>query len=381
MGQFITYAQNNEDVILAAYFKDVDKGTYVDVGANHPVRDSVTKHFYDKGWRGINVEPIDKLYALLERQRPDDINVKVGVSDKPGVLQLREYTNDGLSTFLGDIKRKYAGRSDEKTATYKDVDVPVVTLAQLFADHPQKHIHFMKIDVEGLELEVLKGNDWKKFRPEMICIEANHRLESRDWRPILTRNGYTQVWNDGLNDYYLAKESMKRKKNFSYPEVMLLSGQVIPYHVIEEIERGRRRVQEEEVKMQVQQLRAEQLERDNKILHDKIQEQQRFSRALFLLLKAIDRVILTQIERLHQPRASRIVRPNSAKTQFDGSSREALLTSIRTNDLHAYFSLKKRPSPPKYYLYHMIMSTYLLPQRALRKAYRGTRKLARGRRT
>ena len=373
MGQFVTYAQNNEDAIIAAYFKDVPKGVYVDIGANHPVQDSVTKHFYDAGWRGINVEPIRALHGLLTEHRPEDTNVRAGISDIPGTLKLREYANDGMSTFSSDIKRQHAKTADAKTATYQDVEVPVITLKQLFEQHPLKHIHFMKIDVEGFEYEVIKGNDWKRYRPELICIEANHPVH--DWRPLLAKEGYTKVWNDGLNDYYLAKESMHRRAYFSYPEVMLLSEQIIPYHVVDHIERLRTQVHDEEVKTQVQQLRVKQLEHENNKLSYIIQEQQRFSKALLLLLRAADRVILTQIERLHKPKAGRIVRPNASATHYDASSKEALLDSIRMADLHAYYSFQKRSGPQTFYLYHILLTLYLLPQRAVRKAYRGVRQL------
>ena len=70
MKHFISYAQNREDVILNGFFEGRDKGFYVDVGAGNPVDDSVTKLFYDKGWHGINIEPIPHIYKELEKQTP-----------------------------------------------------------------------------------------------------------------------------------------------------------------------------------------------------------------------------------------------------------------------------------------------------------------------
>ena len=96
---FISYAQNNEDVILNRVFKNVDKGFYIDVGAQHPEIDSVTKSFYDKGWHGINIEPSREWYELLEEQRKRDVNLDSIITDKPSEeIIFYEIINSGLST-------------------------------------------------------------------------------------------------------------------------------------------------------------------------------------------------------------------------------------------------------------------------------------------
>src|SRR5487761_1447583 len=96
----ISYAQYDEDIILSSLLFDVNKGFYVDVGANHSTHDSVTKYFYDKGWRGVNIEPLKSLSLKLNKDRPKDINVACGVGDKDGSARLREYVDlSGHSTF------------------------------------------------------------------------------------------------------------------------------------------------------------------------------------------------------------------------------------------------------------------------------------------
>ena len=87
----IYYSQNRENLILDGILRNVSEGYYVDVGANHPVMNSVTKIFYDKGWSGINIEPNELLYHELCVQRPRDINVNSGVSSQPGQLKFRSY--------------------------------------------------------------------------------------------------------------------------------------------------------------------------------------------------------------------------------------------------------------------------------------------------
>ncbi len=223
----ISYAQNREDIILDYFFKDVSRGFYVDVGAGHPEEDSVTKLFYDKGWRGINIEPIKRVYNLIQKSRPRDTNLNIGLSDKKGKLLFREYENYGQSTFTVDMKEEYQSSLGIMNK-YEDYEVQVDTLANVLNQQEVKHINFLKIDVEGLENEVLEGNDWRRYRPDVLCVEANHIF--KDWRPLLSTNGYTKVFNDGLNDYYLAKE-FSRVKSFSYVAALLSDVRPLDYRV------------------------------------------------------------------------------------------------------------------------------------------------------
>lgn len=229
----VSYAQNREDRILEAFFKDVHDGFYVDIGANHPLKHSVTKLFYMQGWRGIHVEPNESLAAMLRFDRPEDTILNVGVSEKSGTLAFTEYANHGLSTFSSEMKEDYKQHTSSFTDTFREYEVPVRTLSEIFAEQKPKHIHFMKVDVEGYEYEVLAGNNWSKYRPEVICIESNHIV--KDWRPLLKQQKYTKVFNDGLNDYYLSEEASKREKDFSYAISLLESGEIVNEAVYEKI--------------------------------------------------------------------------------------------------------------------------------------------------
>ena len=214
------YAQNKEDLLIRSFFPDVEKGFYIDVGANDPVLDSVTKLFYDDGWNGINVEPIRRHHEALQRTRPRDLNLQIGLSSTSGVLTFTEYPEgDGLSTFDATIQSYYEkGDHPFPTGKVEKYEVPVRTLNEVVAEAKPKHIHFIKIDVEGYEYEVIEGYDWKKIRPELICIEANHI--SKDWRPLLKKQRYHAVFFDGVNDYYLAEESLHRRDLFNYPNAV-----------------------------------------------------------------------------------------------------------------------------------------------------------------
>lgn len=216
------YAQNREDLLIKGFFPDVKQGFYVDVGANDPIIDSVTKLLYDSGWSGVNIEPIAKHFAALEDQRSRDINLNIGLSDKTGELTFHEYPEgDGLSTFDQTMADFYKdGGHSFPTTALKEYTVPVKTLDDVIREQSLKHVHFIKIDVEGYEYEVIQGYGWSTIRPELICIEANHITEEKDWRPLLRTKGYELVFFDGVNNYYLAKESLFRKGFFNYPDLV-----------------------------------------------------------------------------------------------------------------------------------------------------------------
>ncbi|MHC5827470.1 MAG: FkbM family methyltransferase, partial [Nostoc sp.] len=87
---FISYAQNLEDVLLNRVFKHKINGFYIDVGALHPTVDSVTKAFYDRGWSGINIEPIKENCNIFQKERPKDINLNIALSNSEGNLDFFE---------------------------------------------------------------------------------------------------------------------------------------------------------------------------------------------------------------------------------------------------------------------------------------------------
>src|SRR5262249_20796614 len=104
----ISYAQNREDVLLNRVFGGSRVGFYVDAGANDPIFHSVTKHFSDLGWTGISIEPQPELAERLATDRPRDVTLNVGLSDRSGMFRFYEApTIHGWSTFCDDLAARY----------------------------------------------------------------------------------------------------------------------------------------------------------------------------------------------------------------------------------------------------------------------------------
>lgn len=199
----ISYAQNAEDVVLARVFAGQASGRYVDLGAGDPVLASVTKHFYDLGWRGLNVEPIPAKARELRAARPEDRTLQVAVGAAPGTAKLHVVEDEwGWSTLDDDLAVHYR---DERRWEVGTVEVELTTLAALLDAFPGP-VDFLKIDVEGAERAVIEGADWTRHRPRVLVVEATEpgspKPTHEEWEPMLLDAGYTCALFDGLNRFY-----------------------------------------------------------------------------------------------------------------------------------------------------------------------------------
>ncbi len=222
----ITYAQNLEDVAIRRAFPGQSSGFYIDVGAHHPMKYSVTKHFYDDGWRGVNIEPNPQSLQRFIADRPDDINLGLALGDSPGTMVLHEPEGLPEAASLDQATAERSARVHGASVhTYR---VEVSTLAEVCRRHAPDRIDFLKIDVEGGEKAVIEGGDWKNYRPVLVVVEAErpYRNATGDsegnapwaqWEPILLDADYRLVYYDGLNRFYLRQENAELASNFQIP--------------------------------------------------------------------------------------------------------------------------------------------------------------------
>lgn len=165
-----SFSQEGEDLLLRRIFENKKYGFYIDIGAHHPQRFSNTYIFYQKGWRGINIEPNPEMHELFLKIRRKDINIRTGVSEKPDQLKYYMFHEAALNTFDGRLAHEYQNNAYK---IKEEIIVGVCRLDDLLSSvmAPGINIDFMSIDAEGYDLSVLKSNNWELFRPKILLIE------------------------------------------------------------------------------------------------------------------------------------------------------------------------------------------------------------------
>jgi FkbM family methyltransferase len=167
-----SYSQEGEDMILHRIFADKPHGFYVDVGAHHPRRFSNTYFFYKRGWRGINIEPNPEVFRLFQSDRARDKNLQLGVSSSKGQITYYQFDEPALNTFDREVVNSRLVNTQYKLTSTSEVDVE--RLDQVLSNYLplDTQIDFLSIDVEGFDFAVLKSNDWERFRPKCVLVEA-----------------------------------------------------------------------------------------------------------------------------------------------------------------------------------------------------------------
>lgn len=219
----ISYAQNAEDVRLSRLFPEKTDGYYIDIGASYPEAHSVTKHFYDRGWHGINVEPLTEIFQILESERTRDINLNTGLSNCEGSLTFYAAPTDvGRSTFAEEACKGWQAYDG---CTFVERAIPVTTLKAICERYVDRPIDFLKIDVEGHELAVLEGADLRRWRPLVIVLEG----QPTAWEHILFDADYVFAAGDGINQYYLRAEDQHLAPILARP-ISILDNYVLHEH-------------------------------------------------------------------------------------------------------------------------------------------------------
>ena len=192
------YSQEGEDLIVARLFDGKAEGFYVDVGAHHPIRHSNTYLLYRHGWRGINIDATPGSMAEFRRLRPRDVNIECLVATELSPRRFYVFNEPALNTASGRLARERpADNANYQITSEFDLQPrPLFSLLNEFLPQ-RKVIDLMSVDVEGLDLEVLRSNDWTRYRPKLLLVEVLHAdladlerheivrfLRDRNYRPI-----------------------------------------------------------------------------------------------------------------------------------------------------------------------------------------------------
>jgi FkbM family methyltransferase len=214
----VSYSQNAEDVRLWRVFRTIENGFYVDVGAADPYVDSVTHLFYEHGWSGINIEPSPCFEALSEaRTRDVNLRIAIGESERSVPFYLT-YPYLGMST-MDPTTHANVPHAIERI---EEIAVPQRRLDSIVREHAaDRTIHFLKVDVEGAERQVLVSSDWASFRPVVVVVESIESCSSTtthdDWEGVLLDAGYRFAAFDGINRFYVDRSHEQFIPILGYP--------------------------------------------------------------------------------------------------------------------------------------------------------------------
>ena len=220
-------SHKGEDQVIARLLPDIEKGFYIDVGANDPLTSSNSHPFYLKGWRGIDIEPIPFFAEKLRTVHPENYVIECAVAScniDDVMLHVPDVGQEHweIATLRYDIAQSHSKAGRGKS--WSTVVVNQRTLNTLLhipnaLRDPNKIIDFMSLDVEGYEEEAFKGFDMRKWRPRVLCVEATYPSTDiptwDEWEHYVLDANYTFVKFDGCNRFYVRKEDEFRLKYVS----------------------------------------------------------------------------------------------------------------------------------------------------------------------
>lgn len=205
------FSQFGEDRVFDCLLKPAPGGTYVDVGAHHPVLGSNTFLLYAKGWSGLTVDPNPKFAPLFRKERPHDVHLAEGASRVSATRTYHQFALDWNNTFDASVaERLRADGLDYLGAR----DVPCRPLADMIEEHlKDRPIDLLNVDCEGLDLEVLESLDIARHRPATIIVEDFQSFWTfqRGERPapvevFLRDNRYQPIAQTAWSRIYVAKD-------------------------------------------------------------------------------------------------------------------------------------------------------------------------------
>jgi FkbM family methyltransferase len=208
-----SFSQLREDLVIDDLLEHKERGFYVDVGASDPVKFNNTKNFSRKGWRGINIEPDFAVFSSLEADRPNDINLNIGIGSDDTSMTFYRFEAKWVSTLSPEKAESAKAQGNRLLET---IEVPVKRLDEIFERYcGEKEIDFLSVDTEGWDLEVLEGNDWSRFRPRLVCVETVQSPaegDSSEYRSqlagFLEARGYREAYRNKYNSIYVLEDGM-----------------------------------------------------------------------------------------------------------------------------------------------------------------------------
>lgn len=193
----LTFSQAGEDILIRNFFyqrlESGELGSYLDIGAYHPFRESNTYYLYRCGWRGVNVDARPGIKALFHKYRPRDTTVEAAVSCKEGEI---EYFCFDESPSLNTSSSEYVRQLGTEDGVSRAIKVPTRRMDSILHEHfgKAKQVEFLSMDIEGSEEDALLSNDWERYRFKLVAIEIYgntlNEISNTPVSRLLAANGY-----------------------------------------------------------------------------------------------------------------------------------------------------------------------------------------------
>jgi FkbM family methyltransferase len=171
----ISFSKSGDDIQLMKLINNCIPGTYVDIGCWHPIKASNTYYFHLRKWKGICIDPNPELKPLYDKYRPSDYFINAGIGNSKTTLDYYMLQESSMNTLSYDFIKKY----NLESQIIKKINIPLYSLKDILDKNLNEtdRLDFFDVDAEGFDLEILKTNDWNKYRPKIIVIESDLSLK------------------------------------------------------------------------------------------------------------------------------------------------------------------------------------------------------------
>ena len=188
-----TYSLFGEDLVALKFFKNKKKGFYIDIGCYHPTHINNTYLLYKKGWNGINIDVSQFSIDLFKFMRPDDLNYKCAVSETNKKVNLYYQKEHSQLTSINKLTAKKFIKGRLKKKIINSYSLEEILSWGKYKDY---EIDFLDVDVEGADLQVLKGLNFSKRKPKLICVEIHQKnFKKHKIYRFLIKKKYKLIWH------------------------------------------------------------------------------------------------------------------------------------------------------------------------------------------
>jgi FkbM family methyltransferase len=215
--KLFSYSQHGDDDYIWKYFDKKKNGLIVEVGAFDGIHFSNSYSLENIGWRSLCIEPTPVMYKKLIANRPNADCFNLAVVGDEKINQIDFLTEElgllsGVNIDVEDVKLRYERRGLEFKEPEK-IKVNARTLNSIF--HQLKispgEIDCITIDVEGFEMDVLRGFDLNVFKPQLIIVEANTLAHEKEIVEYLDQRKYLLSTKLGVNLIFIPNSEKPKK--------------------------------------------------------------------------------------------------------------------------------------------------------------------------